>query len=58
VDVPRFVARHPVLIREATDELAGYYSSRFGVPSALAEAQALSAAGAIIFGAYNLCQTG
>lgn len=58
VDVPRFVARHPVLIREATDELARYYSNRFGAPSALAEAQALGAVSAIVFGAYNLCETG
>lgn len=57
-DVPHFVARHPVLIRNATDELARYYSNRFGVPSALAEAQARSAVSAIIFGAYDLCESG
>ncbi|SIO71936.1 hypothetical protein SAMN05444172_8310 [Burkholderia sp. GAS332] len=58
VDEPRFVARHPVLIRNSTDELARYYSNRFGTPSALAEAQALSAVSAIIVGAYNLCESG
>jgi uncharacterized protein len=58
MDVPHFVARHPVLIRNATDELARYYSNRFGVPSALAEAQARSAVSAIIFGAYDLCESG
>ncbi|RKP48107.1 hypothetical protein D7S89_12155 [Trinickia fusca] len=55
-DEPRFVARHPVLIRNATDGLARYYSNRFGVPPSLAEAQALEAVSTIIFGAYDLCE--
>lgn len=57
-DVPHFVAGHPVLIRNAADELAAYYSNRFDAPSALAEAQAHSAINAIIFGAYDLCELG
>ncbi len=57
-DVSHFVARHPVLIRSAIGELAKYYSNRFDVPSALAEAQARSAVSAIIFGAYDLCEWG
>lgn len=58
VDVPRFVAGHSVLIRNAIDELAGYYSNRFDAPSALAKAQAHSAVSTIIFGAYDLCESG
>lgn len=58
VDEPQFVAKHQALIRDATDELMTYYSRHFGVPPALAKEQALGAVGAIISGAYNLCEMG
>jgi len=58
VDKPHFIARHQASIRDAGNELATYYSSHFGVPSALAKEQALQAVSAIISGAYNLCERG
>ncbi|MEB0045629.1 MULTISPECIES: hypothetical protein [unclassified Pseudomonas] len=58
VDLPHFIAQHQASIRDASDELAAYYSSHFGVPSDLAKEQALSAVSAIIFGAYDLCERG
>ncbi|NWB96728.1 hypothetical protein HX882_12565 [Pseudomonas gingeri] len=58
VDKPHFIAGHTALIRDASDELATYYSSHFGVPPALARKQARNAVSALISGAYNLCEWG
>jgi uncharacterized protein len=58
VGEPRFIAQHQAAIRDATDELAAYYSDHFGVPPTPANEQAGSAIRAIVAGAYNLCEWG
>lgn len=58
VDEPHFITRHQASIRDASDELATYYSSHFGVPPVLAKEQAMSAVSALISGAFDLCERG